>query len=121
MNGGTEWLVDASGCHAAALRNPETMRRLCQQIIDELDLHVVGQGLWRSFAGPGGMTGLFLLTESHLSCHTYPESGLATFNLYCCRPRPPWPWEERLRRELGATHVHIRRLSRGQHEEGGSS
>jgi S-adenosylmethionine decarboxylase len=65
----------------------------------------------------GGLTGLYLLTESHLACHTYPESGTATFNLYCCRPRPCWNWEEKLRTLLGATRVVIRSTARG--EEGG--
>ena len=45
----------------------------------------------------GGITGLLLLTESHLACHTFPERGFAAFNLYCCRPREDWPWPERLR------------------------
>jgi len=32
------------------------------------------------------VTGLLLLTESHLACDTFPERGFASFNLYCCRP-----------------------------------
>ena len=59
------------------------------------------------------MTGLFLLTESHLACHTYPETGIATFNLYCCRTRPRWPWQEKLRTLLGAARVTVRSTPRG--------
>jgi S-adenosylmethionine decarboxylase len=55
-----------------------------------------------------------MLTESHLACHTYPEHGLAAINLYCCRPRPEWPWEERLAALLGATDVRVRKVERGQ-------
>jgi S-adenosylmethionine decarboxylase len=113
MKVGTEWLVDAEGCRAELLRDVCTLRRICEQIIAHLDLHVVGEGLWHQFPAPGGITALFLLTESHLTCHTYPESGLATFNLYCCRPRPCWPWQERLRQLLGATCVTVRAASRG--------
>jgi S-adenosylmethionine decarboxylase len=110
---GTEWLVEAEACRPELLGDPHTLRRLCAQIIRQLDLRVVGEGLWHQFPGPGGVTGLFLLTESHLACHTYPESGLATFNLYCCRPRPDWPWQERLRHWLGAQRVRVRTVSRG--------
>ena len=53
-----------------------------------------------------------MLTESHLACHTYPEFGVATFNLYCCRERATWPWEERLREMLGANGVRVRCLAR---------
>lgn len=112
MNGGTEWLVDASDCRAEALRDLDRLRRLCEQIISQLELRAIGDGIWHSFPPPGGVTGLYLLTESHLACHTYPESGLATFNLYCCRRRPAWPWEEQLRRELGAQSVRIRTVRR---------
>ena len=117
MNVGYEWLVDAEGCRPDLLADPAVLRDVCRQIIAQLDLHVIGEGVWHQFPAPGGLTGLYLLTESHLSCHTYPESGVATFNLYCCRPRPCWPWEEKLRTLLGAARVVVRSLARG--EEGG--
>jgi S-adenosylmethionine decarboxylase len=114
MKVGTEWLVDAEGCRADLLGDLATLRRLCNRIIAELDLHVVGDGVWHHFPPPGGVTGLFLLTESHLACHTYPEAGVATFNLYCCRPRPAWPWAARLVEELAATQVTVRSRRRGE-------
>jgi S-adenosylmethionine decarboxylase len=86
---------------------------VCEQIIANLDLHVVGKGIWHQFPAPGGVTGLFLLTESHLACHTYPEVAVATFNLYCCRTRPRWPWRENLRALLGAERVTVRSTARG--------
>ena len=113
MKVGTEWLIDATGCRADRLRDIRTLRRVCHEIIAQLDLHVVGEGMWHAFPPPGGVTCLFLLTESHLACHTYPEIGLATFNLYCCRVRPAWPWENRLHALLGAAAVRIRCLERG--------
>src|SRR5436190_5464196 len=108
-----EWLVEAEGCRADRLRDLGTLRQVCARIIVELDLHVVGEGLWHQFPPPSGVTGLFLLTESHLACHTYPESGLATFNLYCCRTRPSWPWQQRLKEMLGAELVSVRVAERG--------
>jgi S-adenosylmethionine decarboxylase len=91
----------------------DVLRRVCEQIMTHLGLHVVGDGLWHQFPPPGGVTGLYLLTESHLACHTYPENGVATFNLYCCRPRPAWAWEARLRELLGAARVTVRSAARG--------
>lgn len=113
MNVGTEWLVDAEGCLADLLRDIETLRGLCEEVIADLGLRVVGDPMWHQFPHPGGVTGLYLLTESHLACHTFPETGLATFNLYCCRPRPPFAWEERLRALLGAGRVTVRTAARG--------
>lgn len=112
MNVGSEWLIDARGCDAGRLADLDGMRRLCERIIRELALKVIGSGQWHRFDGPGGVTGLYLLTESHLACHTYPELGVATFNLYCCRPRIRWSWEARLQEALGASGVTVRFITR---------
>lgn len=109
---GTEWLVDATGCDGDALRNVDVLRNLFGQIMAELELIAVGEPFWHRFPSPGGVTGIVLLTESHLACHTYPEFGIATFNLYCCRTRPDWQWEERLQQTLGATRVIVRVVER---------
>jgi S-adenosylmethionine decarboxylase len=113
MHVGTEWLVDAAGCSPEALRSPDTLARLCNRVIADLGLTVVGEPVWHRFPGPGGVTGLILLSESHLSCHTYPEHGQATFNLHCCRARPRWRWEQELREALAATSILVREVVRG--------
>jgi S-adenosylmethionine decarboxylase len=110
--GGIEWLIEARGCAAAPLRSSSTLSALCERAIRELDLHLVGAPAWHTFDGEGGVTGLYLLRESHLALHTFPEHGLATFNLYCCRPRPEWPWGERLSEALFASTVRVRSLER---------
>lgn len=112
INVGSEWMIDARGCAAVSLADLGRVRSLCEQIIRELDLKVIGAGQWHQFPTPGGVTGLYLLTESHLACHTYPEIGIATFNLYCCRPRPRWGWETHLRETLGASEVIVRFVNR---------
>jgi len=109
---GTEWLVEASGCDTAALRDAGRLRELFARAVSELNLSVVCEAQWHTFPGEGGVTGLLMLTESHLACHTYPEFGVATFNLYCCRERPAWAWEERLGELIGAREVRVRSVSR---------
>jgi S-adenosylmethionine decarboxylase len=113
MSAGTEWLVDAEGCSSELITDSDVLRILCEEVITKLDLRVVGEPTWHRFPPPGGVTGIYLLSESHLTCHTFPETGLATFNLYCCRPRPPFPWEQRLRELLRAVEVVIRTVDRG--------
>ena len=109
---GREDFIDARGCDPAALTSRVVLVRLVDQVIAELDLHVLDQR-WHTFPAPGGITGIVLLSESHLTLHTFPERGVVTFNLYCCRPKPDWPWAERLRDLLGATHVQVRSHRRG--------
>lgn len=109
---GTEWLVDASGCSPEALRDVAILRALFESIVTDLDLKAVGEALWHAFPGEGGVTGVLLLRESHLACHTYPELGVATVNLYCCHERPKWNWEERLAQQLQARSVTVRKVER---------
>jgi S-adenosylmethionine decarboxylase len=110
---GVEWIVEALGCEPDRLRERTVLQSLCERLLAELKLRAIGSGQWHQFPFPGGVTGLYLLTESHLACHTYPEHCLATFNLYCCRPRPCWPWDKRLAEALGAGRVIVRTLERG--------
>ncbi len=110
---GKEWAVDAGGCRPDALRDLGVIEALFARIVAELGLTAASAPVWHVFPEPGGITGMLLLTESHLVCHTYPEHGVATFNLYCCSARPDWPWQERLEQSLGAQHVRVRMLSRG--------
>ncbi len=91
-----------------------------EAVIERARLHVVGAPVWHQFDGPGGVTGLYLLSESHLVCHTFPEHGLATINLYCCRPRPACDWDSLLRDHLRAERVSVRQMLRGI-DHGGST
>lgn len=109
---GTEWLVEATNCHAARLRDESLLRELFGRVIRDLDLKALGE-VWHTFPGEGGVTGLVALSESHLACHTYPEYRTATFNLYCCRSRPEWQWESNLKEALGAEHVNVTMIERG--------
>src|SRR5688500_4975951 len=106
---GTEWLIEATGCDAATLRNEAVVRDILGAVITDLGLKTVGE-VWHKFDGEGGVTGMLALTESHLTCHTYPEFGTATFDLYCCKGRPEWDWDAELKTRLAARHVSVRKI-----------
>ena len=109
---GTEWLVEAIGCDATSLRDESLLRDLLARVIGDLKLKAIGE-VWHKFHGESGVTGLVALTESHLACHTYPEHGTATFNLYCCRSRPEWDWKTNLTSALKADAVNVTKIERG--------
>lgn len=112
---GTEWLVEAEGCREENLRDEALLRELFSRVIFDLGLKTLGEPRWHKFPGEGGVTGLVMLTESHLACHTFPEFGIGTFNLYCCRERPEWNWDENLRSMFGASNVRVTRVDRGRY------
>lgn len=109
---GIEWIVEGYGCAADRLRDLETLESLLARIVRDLDLHPCADAQWHRFDRHGGITGLIMLSESHLACHTFPEHGTVCLNLFCCRPRPDWPFAERLREILEAESVNVRRVDR---------
>jgi len=75
-------------------------------------LRPVAPTQWHQFPNTGGITGLCLLAESHLACHTFPEFGSLCLNLFCCVPREPWEFESALIAMFGARSVTIRTMTR---------
>jgi S-adenosylmethionine decarboxylase len=109
---GIEWLVEAFGCIASRLRDPVVLSELFRDIVTEMRLKPLGEPTWHRFPSPGGVTGMWLLSESHLTIHSFPEFGSACLNLFCCRERAPLDWRARLSDRLGAKRVQVNELRR---------
>ena len=112
---GTEWLIEAFECDAEKLRSIETLRAIFTLIIDDLGLKTVGEANWHKFGGEGGVTGLSDADRITSRVSYLPRTyNTATFNLYCCKTRPEWNWEERLSEMLERTrHINIQKIERG--------
>jgi S-adenosylmethionine decarboxylase len=73
-------IVSTFTCAASALTDSHACRSAFHDIIHQLGLVNVGE-VYHSFPG-GGFTGVVCLTESHVSIHTWPEFGVATFDVF---------------------------------------
>jgi len=109
---GLEWIVEAHGCDRSALADVARLQDLFAQLVSALDLHPIGKSSWHQFPNTGGITGVSLLSESHLACHTFPEYGSLCLNLFCCRPRPPIDFEGVMKQSIGAASVSVRKMDR---------
>lgn len=65
---------------AALLQDLEGCRESFNRVIADLRLCKVGE-TYHAFP-EGGFTAVVALTESHLSIHTWPEHGIATFDVF---------------------------------------
>ena len=110
-----EWIVEAHGCNPGALTDLRKMDDLFRELVREFALRPLGKAQWHQFARTGGITGLCMLAESHLACHTFPEYGSMCLNLFCCRRRESGDFEPVLKKEFGATRVEVRTVERQYH------
>jgi S-adenosylmethionine decarboxylase len=74
MNG-REWIVEAYGCDPVRLGDVGVLQAMFDALVAELSLHPVGDAQWHRFPSPGGITGMMMLAESHVTVHTFPEHG----------------------------------------------
>ncbi len=86
MNG-LHLTADLRRCQApiALLTQPSVLAPLAQAAIARSGLTVVS-ALWHRFGDTpdSGFTGVFLLAESHVALHTWPELGSVTLDVYVC-------------------------------------
>lgn len=67
------------------LKTVDGIKPLMEKIIKDLNLTVVGE-LSHQFK-PYGATLLYLLSESHLSAHSFVDERCLTMDLYCCNEK----------------------------------
>lgn len=109
---GLEWIVEAHGCNPTALADLDRLNHLFGSLVGQLHLHPLGKTNWHQFPHTGGITGVSLLSESHIACHTFPEYGSLCLNIFCCRPRPGTDFEALLKKEFEAARVCVRKVDR---------
>lgn len=68
----------------------------------------------------GGVTGVALLAESHISVHTWPEFSYAAFDIFMCGDCQPQKAVECLTQFFQPHRTEIKKLIRGKEDEGQS-
>ena len=64
------------------LNKIEDVKPILDKIVKDCGLNVVNVSSHQF--EPIGVTMVYVLSESHLSIHTYPEKGIVYMDLFCC-------------------------------------
>lgn len=109
-------LLDLYGLDAEAARNERLIRRALHAAAEAAEATVVAEH-FHTFGGAGGITGVLLLAESHISIHTWPEHGHAAVDIFVCGRLRLDAARRVLCRYLPAARYHWQVVARGNTPE----
>ncbi len=83
---GNHILIDVKNVSSDKIKTVENIRLFMDIVVKELNLNVIGEcsHQFEKHNAPHGATLIYLLSESHLSIHTFVEEGKVTLDLFTC-------------------------------------
>ena len=115
-NLGHHVLVEMYRCDEKTLNDPKYLQEVLCQAARLAGATIVSQ-TFHQF-NPHGVSGVVIISESHLTIHTWPEYGYASLDLYTCGnktdSRKAFNY---IRSKIGAQHTSTVELRRGDLEE----
>jgi S-adenosylmethionine/arginine decarboxylase-like enzyme len=83
---GKQILIDVENIESDRLKTVENLKPFMDKVVQELNLNVVGECSHQFVKDnvPYGATIVYLLSESHLSIHTFVDEGKITIYLFTC-------------------------------------
>ncbi len=107
---GSHVLADLWG--AKNLDNIELMEQALREAVDVCGATLLHIHL-HHFSEGGGVSGVAVLAESHITVHTWPERNFAAFDIFMCGKCEPMNALPVLRRYFGPTDMQVDQHRRG--------
>lgn len=83
LQGGHHLILDLEGCDPLILNSKNAMIQLCRSVARIMGTKVLKSGSYKF--SPQGVTAFVIIAESHVSVHTWPESGKAFVDVFTCQ------------------------------------
>ena len=108
---GRHIILEMWGCQN--LESVETAERALREMVKALDVNLLDLRVYPF--SPVGVTGVAIVSESHLVIHTWPEYGYAAVDIFTCgAPRDPQDAVGVLRRLFEPERIGVMEINRGQ-------
>lgn len=108
---GTHLLVDLFG--ARRLDDVGHVENTLKRCVEAAGATLLHTHLHR-FTPSGGVAGVAVLSESHISIHSWPEAEYAALDVFMCGNANPHAIVDVLREEFSASDVAVKELKRGE-------
>ena len=110
---GRHGLLDLYGCDENILRDAARLQTILEQAAAAARATVLYRR-FHTFGGAGGVTGVLLLAESHISIHTWPEHRYAAADIFLCGHMPAQAARRTIEHGLCARNIRWQSLIRGE-------
>src|ERR1700760_1023871 len=108
---GRHIILEMWGCQN--LNSVDTAELALREMVDALDVNLLDLKVYPF--SPVGITGMAIVSESHLVIHTWPEYGYAAVDVFTCGvPREPEAAVAVLRRLFAPERIGVMEINRGQ-------
>jgi S-adenosylmethionine decarboxylase len=108
---GRHVILEMWGCQN--LESVDTAERALREMVVALDVHLLDLRVYPF--SPVGVTGIAIVSESHLVIHTWPEYGYAAVDIFTCGAvRDPQEAVNVLRRLFTPDRIGVMEINRGQ-------
>ena len=109
---GTHLICELSRCDSRIISDVSAVKRALELAADAAGVRTLN-GFFHKFSAEG-VSGLLCLAESHLSVHTWPESGYVAADIYTCgETAQPGQAAKVLSESFRAGGMQIREIKRG--------
>jgi len=107
---GTHLLIDLWG--ASNLCDPDHINRALREAAEAAGATIL-HGHFHHFSPNGGVSGVLVLAESHISIHTWPERDFAAIDIFMCGACNPYHGVPALKAAFTPTSINLGEQRRG--------
>ncbi|NQV79954.1 MAG: adenosylmethionine decarboxylase [Alphaproteobacteria bacterium] len=109
---GTHVIGDLSGIAPHLLSDEHLLMRVLKEGLDSESFTILGQQSLKFPGDESGVTGFYILSESHAAFHSYPEYGYIALDVFSCGDSRPDRVVAHVARALGATNAGTKTVDR---------
>ncbi len=109
---GTHVVGDLSGIDPSLLMDEDHLMTVLKEALEAQAFTILGAQSYKFPGEDSGVTGFYILSESHAAFHSYPEYGYIALDIFSCGASRPDHVLAHVARALGADETATKSLDR---------